>query len=104
MSSWTKATARRLSRTTESPLPKTLPLKINLKIWGQKLRKRLPTKTNDVAGDGTTTSVILTQAIVAEGMKYTTMGVSAMGIKPVLKARRREVVAALKDIAKPIKK
>jgi len=61
------------------------------------------TKTNEIAGDGTTTSVILTQAIVAGGMKHTTMGVNAMGVRIGIEEAAKHVVAALKQIAKPIK-
>src|SRR3954462_8937806 len=48
---------------------------------GAEIVKEVATKTNEVAGDGTTTSVVITQALVAEGMKHTTMGVNAMGLR-----------------------
>ncbi|HEY4478451.1 MAG TPA: chaperonin GroEL, partial [Candidatus Paceibacterota bacterium] len=53
--------------------------------------------------DGTTTSVILTQAIIAEGLKHTTMGVNPMGVKFGIDAASRDIVDALKKLAKPIK-
>ena len=84
-------------------IAKDITLKNKFENMGAEMAKEVASKTNDVAGDGTTTSVILMQAIVAEGMKYTTMGVSAMGIKAGIEGAAEEVVAALKDIAKPIK-
>jgi chaperonin GroEL len=61
------------------------------------------TKTNEIAGDGTTTATVLTQAIINEGMKHTTMGVNAMGIKFGIESASHDVVKALKEISKPIK-
>ena len=84
-------------------IAKDITLKNKFENMGAEMAKEVASKTNDVAGDGTTTSVILMQAIVAEGMKYTTMGVSAMGIKAGIEGAAEEVVAALKDIAKPIR-
>lgn len=70
---------------------------------GADIIKEVATKTNDMAGDGTTTSVVLTQALVQEGMRHTTMGVNAMGIKMGIEQATAAMVSALKDIAKPIK-
>jgi chaperonin GroEL len=70
---------------------------------GAEIIKEVATKTNDIAGDGTTTSVVLTQAIVSEGMKHTTMGVNAMGVKFGIEAASKDVVEELKKLAKPIK-
>src|SRR3989338_5328172 len=47
---------------------------------GAEIVKEVATKTNDTAGDGTTTSVILAQAIICEGMKHTNMGLGVMGV------------------------
>ncbi len=79
----------------------TLPNKFE--NMGAEIIKEVATKTNEIAGDGTTTAVVLTQAIVAEGVKQTTMGVNAMGIKLGIEAAKEAVVGALKDLAKPIK-
>ncbi|MBI5400523.1 MAG: chaperonin GroEL [Candidatus Yonathbacteria bacterium] len=79
----------------------TLPNKFE--NMGAEIIKEVATKTNEIAGDGTTTAVVLTQAIVALGFKQTTMGVNAMGIKLGIEAAKTAVVAALKDLAKPIK-
>ena len=52
---------------------------INLKIWVLKWLKEVASKTNDEAGDGTTTATILAQAIVKEGCKYVTAGMKSNG-------------------------
>ena len=52
-------------------IAKDITLKNKFENMGAEIAKEVASKTNDIAGDGTTTSVILTQAIVAEGMKYT---------------------------------
>lgn len=70
---------------------------------GADIAKEVATKTNDIAGDGTTTSVILTQAIVSEGMKHTSMGVNAMQLRSGIEEATGEALKALKAIAKPIK-
>lgn len=70
---------------------------------GAEIIKEVADKTNDVAGDGTTTAVVLTQAIVTEGFKRTAMGVNPMGVKLGIEAAAREVVMALQGMAKPIK-
>ncbi|MSR71260.1 MAG: chaperonin GroEL [Candidatus Taylorbacteria bacterium] len=84
-------------------IAKEITLKDKFENMGAEIAKEVATKTNDIAGDGTTTSVILTQAIIAEGMRHTTMGVNAMGIKLGIEKAKEQVVKALKDIAKPIK-
>jgi chaperonin GroEL len=70
---------------------------------GAEIVKEVATKTNDVAGDGTTTSVILTQAMVSEGFKKTTMGTNAMGIRLGMEEAVADAVLLLKKMAKPIK-
>ncbi len=84
-------------------IAKEITLKDKFENMGAEIVKEVAQKTNDFAGDGTTTSVILMQAIVAEGMKQTTMGVNAMGVKFGIEKATEHVVKALKDIAKPIK-
>jgi chaperonin GroEL len=70
---------------------------------GAEIVKEVATKTNDMAGDGTTTAVVLTQAMVAEGMKRVAMGVNAMGVRLGIEAAAGAAVEALKTSAKPIK-
>lgn len=84
-------------------IAKEITLKDKIENMGAEIVKEVATKTNDVAGDGTTTSVVLTQAIISEGMKHTTMGVNAMGIKMGIEKATLEVVKALREMAKPIK-
>src|SRR3989344_3113028 len=61
-------------------IAKEISLKDKFENMGAEIVKEVANK-QDVAGDGTTTATILTQAIIAEGMKQTTMGVNAMGIR-----------------------
>lgn len=84
-------------------IAKEITLKDKFENMGAEIVKEVATKTNDVAGDGTTTSVVLTQAIVAEGMKHTTMGHNALGIRMGIEKATQDVVEALKGMAKQIK-
>ena len=70
---------------------------------GAEIVKEVSTKTNDVAGDGTTTAVVLAQSIIKEGLKFTTMGVNPMGIKAGIETAGKHLVEALKKMSKPIK-
>jgi chaperonin GroEL len=84
-------------------IAKEITLKDKFENMGAEIIKDVATKTNDIAGDGTTTSVVLMQAIISEGMKHTTMGVNAMGVKFGIEAASKDIIDALKSIAKPIK-
>ncbi|MDQ3014674.1 MAG: chaperonin GroEL [bacterium] len=84
-------------------IAKEITLKDKFENMGAEIVKEVATKTNDVAGDGTTTSVVLTQAIVAEGMKHTSMGHNALGIRMGIERATQDVVNALKAMAKQIK-
>ncbi len=84
-------------------IAKEITLKDKFENMGAEIIKEVASKTNDIAGDGTTTATILTQAIITEGMKHTTMGVNAMGIKSGIESAAKDVVAALKRISTPIK-
>lgn len=84
-------------------IAKEITLKDKFENMGAEIIKEVATNTNNIAGDGTTTSVVLTQAIVSEGMKHTTMGVNAMGIKFGIESASKDIIQALKSIAKPIK-
>src|SRR5574343_265100 len=57
-------------------IAREITLKDKFENMGAEIIKDVATKTNDIAGDGTTTSVVLMQSIVSEGMKHTTMGVN----------------------------
>ena len=84
-------------------IAREISLKDKFENMGAEIAKEVASKTNDIAGDGTTTATILTQAIVAEGLKQTTMGMNAMGIRFGIEAAAKDVVAALRKIATPIK-
>lgn len=84
-------------------IAKEISLKDRFENMGAEIVKEVASKTNDIAGDGTTTATILTQAIFSEGLKQTTMGMNAMGIRFGIEAAAKDVVKALKGIAKPIK-
>ena len=63
---------------------------------GAQLLKEAATKTNDVAGDGTTTATVLAQAIVTEGLKNVAAGANPMGIKRGIEKGVEAVVAEIK--------
>lgn len=84
-------------------IAKEISLSDKFENMGAEIAKEVATKTNDVAGDGTTTSVILTQAIVSEGIRQTAMGVNAVGVRHGIEAASASVVSALREISKPIK-
>ena len=69
---------------------------------GAQLLKEAATKTNDVAGDGTTTATVLAQAIVNEGMKNVAAGANAMLLKRGIEAASEVVVKAIVDSARPV--
>ncbi len=69
---------------------------------GAQLLKEAATKTNDVAGDGTTTATVLAQAIVTEGLKNVTAGANPMLLKRGIEAGRDAIVQAIKDMATPV--
>ena len=70
---------------------------------GASLIKDVANKTNDSAGDGTTTSVILTHAIIEEGLKNVSSGINVVGIKNGIGMASKAIVESLKKLAKPIK-
>lgn len=83
-------------------IAKEISFKDKFQNMGAEIVKEVANKTNDLAGDGTTTSVVLFQAMVDEGMKYTTMGVNAMLIRNGMEKAADAAVKALKAIAKPV--
>src|SRR3989344_3006711 len=84
-------------------IAKEITLKDKFENMGAGISKEVAEKTNENAGDGTTTSVILMQAIVSEGLKQTSMGVNPMGVRFGIEKAAEKVVEALKSISKPIK-
>ncbi len=69
---------------------------------GAQLLKEAATKTNDVAGDGTTTATVLAQAIVNEGLKNVTAGANPMLLKRGIESGRDAIVNAIKEMATPV--
>src|SRR5512143_2656339 len=70
---------------------------------GAQLLKEAATKTNDVAGDGTTTATVLAQAIVTEGLKNVAAGANAMLLKRGIEKGTAVLVDELKKMAKQVK-
>ena len=69
---------------------------------GAQLVKEVSTKTNDVAGDGTTTATLLAQALIREGMKNVTAGANPMVVKKGMAKAVDTVVAELRKNSKPV--
>jgi chaperonin GroEL len=69
---------------------------------GAQLVKEVATKTNDVAGDGTTTATVLAQAMIREGLKNVTAGANPMVIRKGIEKAVKAAVDELQKIAKPI--
>ena len=84
-------------------IAKEISLADKFEDMGASIVKEVATKTNDKAGDGTTTAVVLTQAIVSEGLKRTAMGANAMMVRHGIEAAARDAVEELKKMAKPVK-
>ena len=69
---------------------------------GAQLLKEAATKTNDAAGDGTTTSIVLSQAIINEGFKNVTAGANPMAIKRGIERAVGEIVTELQSMSQPV--
>lgn len=80
---------------------KEIELKDKFENMGAQMVKEVASKTNDVAGDGTTTATVLAQSIVAEGMKYVTAGMNPTDLKRGIDKAVSALVDELKNIAKP---
>ena len=81
---------------------KEIELKDPYENMGAQLLKEAATKTNDVAGDGTTTATVLAQSIVHEGLKNVAAGANPMQIKNGLELATDAVVAAIKKMSTPV--
>jgi chaperonin GroEL len=81
---------------------KEIELEEPLENMGAQLLKEAATKTNDVAGDGTTTATVLAQMIVTEGLKNVAAGANPMLIKNGIAKAAEAVVQALRDMAQDI--
>ncbi|MDO8514187.1 MAG: chaperonin GroEL [bacterium] len=84
-------------------IAKEITLADKFEDMGASIVKEVATKTEDKAGDGTTTAVVLTQAIVHEGLKRTALGANAMMVRRGIEAAVKDAVAALKSEAQEVK-
>lgn len=83
-------------------IAKEIELEDHFENMGAKLVSEVASKTNDIAGDGTTTATVLTQAIVREGLKNVTAGANPIGIRRGIEKATAAAVEELKAIAQPV--
>ena len=83
-------------------IAKEIELEDKFENMGARLVKEVSTKTNDVAGDGTTTATVLAQAMVKEGVKNVAAGADPMSVKRGMDKAVSEAVRALKNISSPV--
>ncbi len=83
-------------------IAKEIELEDAFENMGAQLVKEVATKTNDVAGDGTTTATVLAQALITEGLKNVTAGASPIGIRKGIDKAVRAAVEELRSISKPV--
>ncbi|MCC9906141.1 chaperonin GroEL [Streptococcus agalactiae] len=83
-------------------IAKEIELEDHFENMGAKLVSEVASKTNDIAGDGTTTATVLTQAIVREGLKNVTAGANPIGIRRGIETAVSAAVEELKEIAQPV--
>ena len=83
-------------------IAKEIELEDAFENMGAKLVAEVASKTNDVAGDGTTTATVLAQAMIREGLKNVTAGANPMVIRKGIEKAIRAAVEELKNISKPI--
>ncbi|APU70892.1 60 kDa chaperonin [Companilactobacillus crustorum] len=80
-------------------IAKSIELEDHFENMGAKLVSEVASKTNDIAGDGTTTATVLTQAIVKEGMKNVTAGANPVGIRTGIEKATKAAVDELHNIS-----
>ncbi|HHU52026.1 MAG TPA: chaperonin GroEL, partial [Firmicutes bacterium] len=85
-------------------IAKEIELEDPFENMGAQLAKEVATKTNDIAGDGTTTATLLAQAMVREGLKNVAAGANPMIIKKGIEEAVKTVVDELKKVSKPVDK
>ena len=83
-------------------IAKEIELEDKFENMGARLVKEVSTKTNDVAGDGTTTATVLAQAMIKEGVKNVAAGADPMAIKRGIDKAVAETVEGLKEITSPV--
>src|ERR1700741_896013 len=82
---------------------KEIELENQFQNMGAQMLKQAATKTADVAGDGTTTSTVISQAVVHEGLRNVAAGANPMQMKRGIDAATQAVVAEIKRLAVPVK-
>ena len=83
-------------------IAKEIELDDKLENVGAELIKEVASKTNDAAGDGTTTSTVITQALIGEGLKFVETGISPVGIRHGMEAAKNDIIEILKKNSKKI--
>jgi chaperonin GroEL len=83
-------------------IAKEIELEDAFENMGAQLIKEVSTKTNDVAGDGTTTATVLAQSMIAEGLKNLAAGANPMVMKKGIQKAAAEAVEAVKKISQPV--
>ncbi len=83
-------------------IAKEIEVKNKIENLGVEIIKEVASKTNDVAGDGTTTATILAQAIIAEGFKNIAAGTNPLALKRGIEKATKKILQSLKDMSKTI--
>lgn len=83
-------------------IAREITLKDKFENMGAEIIKEVANKTNELAGDGTTTATVLTQALVTEGLKQTTMGLNSMAVRNGMEHAATDVVDALRKMSTQI--
>jgi len=83
-------------------IAKEIELEDNIENIGAEIIKEVASRTNDIAGDGTTSAVLLTQAIATEGLKNVAAGANPLALRKGIIKAKDAVVQALKEMSKPI--
>jgi len=83
-------------------IAKEISFKDRFENMGAEIVKEVANKTNDTAGDGTTTSVVLLEALVEKGLSHVMKGANAMGIRSGMEKAKVAALAELKKMAKPV--
>lgn len=83
-------------------IAKEIELEDRFENMGAQLVKEVATKTNDIAGDGTTTATVLAQAIVKEGMKNIAAGANPIILRKGMKKAADQAIEALEEMSRPV--
>lgn len=84
-------------------IAKEIELEDKFENMGAALAKEVASKTNDAVGDGTTTAVVLTQALMQQGLRYATAGINTVALRSALERGKENIIKELHKMAKPVK-